>query len=163
MESDSFILSGAEDLVPVLVQGDHGRWNQEVISPRNGYAIKRYRPRIEGLFARIERWTRQSDGETHRRAISKDNVTSFYGATEESRIADPDDPTLVFSWLICQSQDDRGNAILYSYVPEDTANVDLSQANERNRSAPKRRFTNRYPARIRYGNTPSLLVQPDMS
>ncbi len=65
MESDSFILSGAEDLVPVLVQDQAGQWNEEVIPPRDGYSIKAYRPRIEGLFARIERWTRQSDGDTH--------------------------------------------------------------------------------------------------
>ena len=29
---------------------------------RDGYRVKRYRPRIEGLFARIERWTRLDDG-----------------------------------------------------------------------------------------------------
>lgn len=59
-ESDVFILSGAEDLVPVLVQ-DGGNWAREMIPPRivDGkiYRIQRYRPRIEGLFARIERWT----------------------------------------------------------------------------------------------------------
>jgi RHS repeat-associated protein len=163
LELDTFILAGMEDLVPVLVQDEQGRWNEQIIPPREGYRIKSYRPRIEGLFDRIERWTRQSDGDTHWRTISKDNVTSLYGQTAESRVADPEDPTRVFSWLICQSQDDRGNVILYSYVGEDAANVDLSQANERNRSVPERRFTNRYPARIRYGNTPSLLVQPEVS
>ena len=69
----------------------------------------------------------------------------------------------MFSWLICQSQDDKGNAILYSYVAEDGTNVDPSLAQERNRTAPGRRSANRYPSRIRYGNTQSLLVQPDMT
>ncbi len=59
--------------------------------PRDGYLVRRYRPRIEGLFARIERWTRQSDGDVYWRSISKDNITTFYGKTEESRIANPDD------------------------------------------------------------------------
>ena len=61
-ESDGFILSGAEDLVPVLVESN-GQWQPEVLPPRTvdgrSYSIQRYRPRIEGLFARIERWTNQ--------------------------------------------------------------------------------------------------------
>jgi hypothetical protein len=70
-ESDIFILSGAEDLVPVLVRDEDGRWMDEPIPPREGYAIKSYRPRTEGLFARIQRWTRLDDGTTHWRSISK--------------------------------------------------------------------------------------------
>src|SRR5687767_768651 len=61
-ESDVFILSGAEDLVPLRVQ-QGGDWVPEPVPPRdvNGqtYRIERYRPRIEGMFARIERWTNQ--------------------------------------------------------------------------------------------------------
>src|SRR5881275_2751004 len=59
-DSDVFILSGAEDLVPVLKQDESGTWTHEELQPRtvNGisYRIRRYRPRIEGLFAQIERW-----------------------------------------------------------------------------------------------------------
>src|SRR5205814_10457946 len=72
-ESDVFILSGAEDLVPV---GDQQQLD--------GYAIRRYRPRIEGLFARIERWTK--DGDVHWRSISKDNVLTLNGKDAKSRI-----------------------------------------------------------------------------
>jgi RHS repeat-associated protein len=162
-ESDIFILSGAEDLVPVLVQDSKDAWSEESIPSRNGYAIKSYRPRVEGLFARIERWTRLNDGTTYWRSISKGNVTTFYGMTDESRIANPDDPTHVFSWLICQSQDDKGNVIVYSYAGENSANIDLSQANESNRSAPGRRSANRYLTRIKYGNTKSLLIEPDVT
>ena len=88
-ESDVFILSGAEDLVQVL-NPDGTRFEDAATAP--GYTIHRYRPRIEGLFARIERWTRpsddQSDGEVHWRSISRDNVLSLYGKDENSRIAD---------------------------------------------------------------------------
>jgi virulence plasmid B protein len=66
-ESDVFILSGAEDLVPALEQAN-GQWQLPPPQTRtlNGkdYSIQRYRPRIEGLFARIERWAR-SDGDVH--------------------------------------------------------------------------------------------------
>jgi RHS repeat-associated protein len=154
-ESDIFILSGAEDLVPVLDSAND--WAALTIHPRNGYAIKQYRPRIEGLFARIERWTRQSDGDTYWRSISRDNVTTFYGRTVESRIADPADPTRVFSWLISQGQDDKGNVVVYGYAAENSDNVDLTQANERNRSWSNARSANRYLSSVKYGNTQSLL------
>ena len=59
-ESDVFILSGAEDLVPVYRQDASGNWvrdpqgnlvvHQDQI---DGYLVRRYLPRIEGLFARI--------------------------------------------------------------------------------------------------------------
>jgi hypothetical protein len=118
-ESDVFILSGAEDLVPVLVESG-GQWRRETLPPRmvdaEMYKIDRYRSRIEGLFARIEHWTNAQTGATHWRSISKDNVTTLYGKTDESRIADPADPSRVFSWLICESYDDKGNAIRYEYV-----------------------------------------------
>src|SRR5205085_9257959 len=52
-DSDVFILSGAEDLVPVLLP--NGNRFEDSVSV-DGYTIRRYRPRIEGLFARIECW-----------------------------------------------------------------------------------------------------------
>jgi RHS repeat-associated protein len=155
-ESDVFILSGAEDLVPVLIDKGDGTWEREQIPSRTvdgkTYSIQSYRPRIEGLFARIERWTSEADPkDTFWRSISKDNITTWYGKTEESRIADPADPTRIFSWLICQSHDDKGNAIVYQYMEENSDGVDLSQAHEKNRT-PSSRSANRYLKRIHYGN-----------
>jgi RHS repeat-associated protein len=147
-ESDIFILSGAEDLVPVLKDGTVDETLQ------NGYRIRKYRPRIEGLFARIERWTKLDLGETHWRSVSKDNITTLYGKTAESRIADPIDKTRIFSWLICESYDDKGNAIRYEYKSEDKDNsvgINTAHAHERNRT-PESRSTNRYLKRIKYGN-----------
>lgn len=150
-ESDVFLLAGAEDLVPVLRSGDGGGWVRDA-TERDGYRVERYRPRVEGLFARIERWTHLQTGESHWRSISKENVTTLFGTTNESRVFDPDDepqhPTRVFSWLICASYDDRGNAIRYEYAEENGDNVDHTQANERNR----RRTAGRYLKQVRYGN-----------
>src|SRR3989454_1976699 len=117
-ESDVFILSGAEDLVPMLTPGG-GRFTDTTTAP--GYVIHRYRPRIEGLFARVERWTRQSDGDVHWRSTSRDNVLTLYGMDPNARIADPG---RIFTWLICETRDDKGNAVLYEYKPEDGAGVD---------------------------------------
>jgi hypothetical protein len=55
----------------------------------NDYRIQRYRPRVEGLFARIERWTNLATGDIHWRSITRENVTALYGRTAEARLADP--------------------------------------------------------------------------
>jgi RHS repeat-associated protein len=153
-ESDIFILSGAEDLMPALVMSG-GKWTREVV-PRTvygkQYSVHRYRPRVEGLFARIERWISLSDAtDTFWRSISKDNITTWYGKTAESRIADPADATRIFSWMICESYDDKGDVIVYNYKPEDSSGVDLSQANERNRSDASR-SAKHYIKYVSYGN-----------
>lgn len=155
-ESDIFILSGMEDLVPVLIQDGAEQWMREVVSPRTvnrvAYQIQRYRPRIEGLFARIERWTNPADPkDSFWRSISGDNITTWYGKTAESRIADPADPTNIFSWLLCESYDDKGNVIAYQYKAENSEDVDEALAHERNRN-PDTRKVNRYLKHVRYGN-----------
>ena len=163
-ESDVFILSGAEDLVPALKQDAQGKWVREKLQTRTVgstvYHLQRYRPRVEGLFARIERWTNVADpSDVHWRSISKENILALYGKDADSRIADPALPQHIFAWLICETRDDKGNAVAYEYAPEDGSGVDLTHAHERNRGGENdpRRKTNRYIKRIRYGNRVPLL------
>lgn len=106
-ESDVYVLSGTEDLVPVL-QPDGTRFKDNKSAP--GYLIHRYRPRIEGLFARIERWTNLVTGKVHWRSITRENVITLYGKDNSSCIFDPADPFGIHSaqppirgWL-CPSQ-----------------------------------------------------------
>ena len=163
-EFDIFILSGAEDLVPALADGTDGWQRQPFGSPANepGYIVQRYRPRIEGLFARIERWTDKATGISHWRSISKDNITTLYGNRDDAKVADPADPTRVFAWRICESYDDRGNAALYQYKQEDASDIDQympqdgtgvepAAPQERNRLIAGQ-FPQRYLKKIRYGN-----------
>jgi Salmonella virulence plasmid 65kDa B protein/Insecticide toxin TcdB middle/C-terminal region/Insecticide toxin TcdB middle/N-terminal region len=150
-ESDVFVLSGAEDLVPVLDEKQGGEWLTDAFD-REGFRIKRYRPRIEGLFARIERWTRIKDGDAHWRSFSKDNICTIYGSSPESRIADPANPSHIFSWLISTSFDDKGNAILYQHLAENDRGIDLTKASERHHVS----TANRYLKRILYGNRTPL-------
>jgi Salmonella virulence plasmid 65kDa B protein/Insecticide toxin TcdB middle/C-terminal region/Insecticide toxin TcdB middle/N-terminal region len=160
-ESDIFILSGAEDLVPVL--NDDGT-RQILDSPATepGYTIHRYRPRIEGLFARIERWRDEQTGISHWRSISRDDVSTLYGKNEDARIADPTDPTRVFTWLISETRDDKGNAILYQYQAEDDANVDRTEPCERNRLIAGQ-FAQRYLKKIRYCNHTPTTSSEDLT
>src|SRR5712692_6110660 len=110
-DSDIYILSEAEDLVPSFtLQGT--TWTRERGRPSNPeqdatYYVWRYRPRVEGLFARIERWENKATGEVHWQSVSKDNITSLYGTDANSRIADPNDSLRVFKWLLAESYDDK--------------------------------------------------------
>jgi RHS repeat-associated protein len=181
-DSDVFVLSGAEDLVPVYRQDHDGSWvaahpghqrdpdgawvrdatGQLLVDEDevDGHRVRRYRPRIEGMFARIERWTRiGAPADVHWRSISKDNVLTVYGSSGGSRIADPRDPRRIFTWLICESRDDKGNAVVYRYKAEDGTGVDMSKAQERNRGDrdDPRRSAKRYLKRIFYGNRTPLL------
>jgi len=173
-ESDVFILSGTEDLVPEFEKDGDGAWTININNSKHvlyeklrtvggkTYHVRRYRPRIEGLFARIERWANQTDpADIFWRSISKDNITTWYGKTAESRITDPLNASRIYSWLICESYDDKGNVIVYHYLSENSDDVDLSQVNELNRTDDTR-STNRYLKRIRYGNhIPYLPVLSD--
>nr|WP_281722007.1 SpvB/TcaC N-terminal domain-containing protein [Nitrosomonas nitrosa] len=188
-ESDVFILSGTEDLVPVYRQDSDGTWvaghagyqrDPEDFWVRDpsghlvihedeleGYRVRRYRPRIEGLFARIERWSKiNSPSDVHWRSITKDNILTLYGFDPNSRIVDPLDASRIFSWLICESRDDKGNGIRYLYKKEDGAyqlrpgQADpLKQVHQLNRGNPSdpRRTAQRYLQRVLYGNPKPLL------
>lgn len=159
-ESDVYVLSGSEDLVPVLEE-DGTRHEDDTTAP--GFVIHRYRPRTEGSFARIERWTATASGEIHWRTITRENHTSLFGLDDASRTVDRGDGTArIFEWLIAESYDNKGSAIVYEYEPEDDAGVDLRALHERNRPAAAR-TARRYPKRILYGNRVSLLVQPDLA
>lgn len=158
-DSDVFLISGADELVPVLVQDPGGQWQPALIPDRvvdgTTYRIRAYRPRVEGLFSRIERWTNTADStDSFWRSISSDNVTSWFGRTPESRIVDPADASRIFSWLVCETHDDRGDVMVYGYQREDSNFGDaavLASLHERNRTD-ESRSAQLYPKRIRYGN-----------
>ena len=156
-ESDVFIFSDAEDLVPTLVmQGSN--WVRESLPASYAgvvYTVQRYRPRIEGLFARIERWTNPIDRSSFWRTISKDNITSLYGIDADGRLADPANESRIFKWLLQQSHDDKGNVVAYGYKAENLDNV-TAALHEANRSV----GAQRYLKYIRYGNTTPYYPDP---
>jgi RHS repeat-associated protein len=105
---DVFVLSGAEDLVPVPGAPD---------------GATRYRPRTEGLFAEIEHHhARPND---HWKVRSKDGLTSWYGTprpegapegwADPAVVRDPAAPRRVFAWRLTRTGDPFGNQIVYEY------------------------------------------------
>jgi len=101
--NDTFILSGAEDLVPTE-KGDSNEFY--------------YRPRTEGLFAKI---IRQSDSENdYWKVSSKDGLVSTYGTpkskgSDPATIANPENKTQAFAWNLTETMDPFGNVIQYGY------------------------------------------------
>ena len=102
--SDTFLLSGAEDLVELGPAAD--------TAPGD----RRYRPRTEGLFAKIERhmaatsdyWTVQT----------KDGLSNTYGSADASfacTVSDPAAPRKIFAWCLTETRDLFGNRIVYAY------------------------------------------------
>jgi RHS repeat-associated protein len=140
-ETDTFLLSHAEDLVPIL-NGQRQETRNAIL-----YKIVAYHPRLEGLFATIEHWIDQQGENSYWRVVSKDNITSLFGTSANSRIVDPENPNKVFQWLLAETFDARGNHSLYEYSSENSTNVPatLSEVN-------RTQTANKYIRRIAYGN-----------
>lgn len=103
---DTFLLSGAEDLVPV---------------PGGPPGAIRYGPRTEGLFAHIDHHRDASNDYWEVR--SKDGLVSVYGTrgsagNDPAVIADPglDKQQHIFAWKLTSTTDPFGNRIVYEYV-----------------------------------------------
>jgi len=149
-ERDVFLLAGAEDLVPVLVEVS-GEWvpDEGVFEDMH---YKRYRPRTEGLYARIEYIRLIGTGHSWWKVTTKDNMVTFYGLTEEARIADPQNPGHIFKWLPQVSYDKKGNAMRYNYVTDSSTDIVPAALHECNRMNGLASFTNTYLAEVAYCN-----------
>jgi RHS repeat-associated protein len=165
-DSDVFVLSGTEDLVPLLEPGrSGGNWSRLTPKVRssNGadFHVYQYRPRSGTPSMRVELWRSVTDprADMHWRTISGNNIT-IYGRTSESRVSDPANPSRIFQWLVCE-QRILGNVMVVEYKAENSENAP-DVLYERNRSD-KLRSAGRYIKYIRYGNRLSTVVQPDLT
>ena len=115
-ESDVFVHSSIDDLVPAIRSSSNGSVIFEEFNV-DDHLVRRYRPRVETESMRIERWTSRTDyQDVHWRTISSDNVTTIYGLTAESQIYEISNGfKRISSWLCCSSYDAWGNAIAYTY------------------------------------------------
>ena len=110
-DRDVYVLSGAEDLEPVEWDG----------------AVTRYRPRTEGLFARILR--HRGPGDSHWEVRSKDGLVTTYGTPgvfpdDPATVADPADRKRVYAWNITSTADPHGNHVAYEYHRDTGGRVD---------------------------------------
>ena len=167
-ESDVFILSGAEDLVPVLVQDADGKWvrDEDAADPRTVDGDDLPRPPLPPAHRGPVRPHRALDATPTTPATStgarspRTTSSPSTARTPNSRIADPADPSRIFSWLICETRDDKGNAVLYRLQGGGRRSASISARRTSATAATAddaRRTANRYLKRIRYGNRAPLL------
>lgn len=156
---DVFMFSGAEDLVPYLRDDGLGNF-QPLESENNEYTIKRYRPRIESDFARIEKIYHPSYG-VYWKVTTKDNSVIILGRSVSARVVNPEDESQIFQWLPEFSYDDKGNWIKYDYKKEDSINVP-DVVYEKNRNNGSAVFTNTYLKSVKYGNRIAYFADPSM-
>jgi RHS repeat-associated protein len=133
---DIFVLTGAEDLVPVPG------------APAGG---QRYRPRTETLFSRIDHYRHIGPGGTlvdYWEVRTREGFTSYFGLAPKladhvgasaARQTDPAQAEHVFSWMLTATVDSFGNRIEYDY------SADSGNHYGRTWSTP-------YLAAIRYGD-----------
>lgn len=147
-DGDVFVLSGADDLLPI--EGSKLATIRHKNVSRN-YLVETFRPRTDDMSRKVERWTRQDDAEdVHWRAISNVNHCSIYGFSDAFRIFDPHGQSKrIFSWLLCRSYDTKGNAIRYHYTAEDGHGLPPV---DRNGEGPRPCLTQKYLTSISYGN-----------
>jgi RHS repeat-associated protein len=158
-DNDTYQLSGIEDLVPALYQDKSGNWLPDEFSSGTIH-VKRYKPRVESAFSRIERIRTDGLASFYWKVTSRDNRVIFYGRDKESRISDPADPSKVLRWLPDLSYDDKGNCLEYTWLAEDLRNI-APALHEKNRLGTHAPFTNRYLKKISYGNRYPYFPDPD--
>ena len=154
-DTDIFILSGSADLVP-LDQAPRTEVLQGIT-----YTIQTFAPRQEGLFALIEYWQATDASQSFWRVIGKDHTISIFGKTNQAKIADPNDPRHIFTWLLEESYNTTGDHQLFFYKQENTDNISTIYEQGHIVTA------NHYMERIQYGNqnpvAESILFNPQVT
>ena len=109
--SDIFVLSGAEELVPV----------------ERSATSTRYQPRTEGLFARIYHRHNAAEGHDYWEVATKDGLISRYGTprpvnaphdwADPAIVANPNPwrRSFIAAWKLTETVDPFGNRIVYEY------------------------------------------------
>ena len=173
-ESDVFILSGAEDLVPVSAGRDgldrsiglpssldRDPWRSVIHEDDRRLPRPTATARASRGCSRASSAGRKiGDAAMSTGARSPRTTSSPSTArTTNSRIADPPMPSRIFSWLICESTTTRATPSLRLQGGgrrQASISAQAARAQPRDRDD-ARRTANRYLKRIRYGNRAPLL------
>jgi len=83
------------------------------------HEVVRYWPRVEGDFALRERWQPECGEPPFWLIHGADGSLHVYGKTASSRRADPDVPSHVSTWLLCESLNPLGEHICFTYKADD--------------------------------------------
>jgi RHS repeat-associated protein len=137
-DTDIFLFDGQ-----VLVPDAAGAQRRSLVTDGSTqtYDVLRFRPRLDAGRERIERWTPCGSGRGQFwRVLGADGTTRYFGLGPACCVSHPQDGARMFAWLEELAIDARGEALSFTYAPEDAANPTAAA----------------YPARIRYGNRQPL-------
>ncbi|MHC8290997.1 SpvB/TcaC N-terminal domain-containing protein [Pseudomonas sp. XS1P51] len=119
------LIVGPDGEVWMVVLDGNGKPSERAdVVGTTDYRIVSYQPRIEGGFAKIERWFNEDDAAGFWKIQSADGSTHVYGKTLASRRAEhkdeskPLEPERVGVWLLDESVNTRGEHIVYEYKAE---------------------------------------------
>ncbi|MEL6941947.1 MAG: SpvB/TcaC N-terminal domain-containing protein, partial [Bacteroidota bacterium] len=154
---------GAEDLVPHLVQenGKHQirrkSFDLQFVEGTKSYDVYYFRPRVEGLFARIEWWVEKEGGvqaKSFWKITTKENISSYYGFRDSTKLTHSDAQHKVFEWCLDMTCDAKGNYIIYDYKADSAedvlADAKIYEAHRKRRGEDY--VYQRYLKRIYYGS-----------
>jgi len=175
-EKDTFLLSGAEDLVlRTNIGKDKKKKQLDWPSEKDGFKITYYRPRTEGLFARIEKWEGvNSNGGDDLNSVfwkitTKENITNIYGFTKNACLAHPKNDKKIFQWFLELTFDAKGNYVYYQYKPDKGEDIPDSIYEHHRKSEDQTwqvylkyiRYGNQEPFRYSgYDSLKTLLIKP---
>lgn len=150
--TDDYAFNGGTSLVPSLVR-QGSEWKNRVDETPE-YWVYYYRPKVEELFVRFEKWIRKDNLTVHWKTITTNHIVSVFGI-RNGVIRNPQKNENIFVWLLEEQYDNLGNVIYYTYKNENSENVDPLKSFEYNRVKKGLQFgfAQKYPDRILYGNS----------
>lgn len=143
-ESDVFIITGIGELAPLYENGQRTRIQE------GNYTIYPYQGVQEGHFSRIERWQHSTNLQSFWKVKKADNSTLIFGQDSQAQIHHPTHQHQVFEWLLSVAYNDKGQAVVYQYKPENAQNINQQLPYELGRT---QQFNQKYLKQILYGNT----------
>lgn len=121
-EEDVFLSHMGQELMPD--RDDQGSIKSRVERTYCGqlvgeHTVVRYTPRIEQTFELIEFWCSEFTPEGFWLVHGADGSLHLFGKDDSSRVADPQAPRHVATWLLQESMNAHGEHICYEYLSED--------------------------------------------
>ena len=107
------------------------------------HTVVRYFPRVESGFELLEFWRSAANPQGFWLVHGTDGTLHLFGKTDATRLADPQTPQRVASWLLQESLSAHGEHICYEYKTEDPADTPGKPHDYR---------AQRYLHRVLYGN-----------
>ncbi|HEY2567018.1 MAG TPA: SpvB/TcaC N-terminal domain-containing protein [Candidatus Aquirickettsiella sp.] len=139
-DEDEFLYFNREVLVPAA----------DSVRAEHEYQVRRFYPRLEGGFDKIEYWQHKTDkNDQFWRVYQADGTQHILGKTAAAKISDPKKTENILRWLLEETVAVNGEHILYTYKAEDSEGIDFK---ENPAEAAREHTAERYLKQVCYAN-----------